>query len=300
MIRLILKQHRFGILGFGLILAAMVGALAWLASYFGGLDIAGCRGLTTPDCMAVSAAVNAAALPTVMLRSAATPVAIFAGVFPGTPIIAAEVERSTAVIPWTIGRSRIRWLVPRLLLIGLLLGVLTAAIGIALDAITQAIYAWIPVSANLRDYETRGWFIPARALVGFAAGVLAGAVLGRALPGLLAGMVVAAVIAGAFAGLGTVWNNGASAVVDQADEGAIVTRLVLLDRSTGAYVDYAEAEATVSPDDPAFAQRYTEVSLGVPGVDARLLVARECAVLLGATLLLGAASLLVIQRRRPY
>jgi hypothetical protein len=297
-IRLIVKQHRFGILGFGLILAVHAAMLGALAVYFGGLGIAACHGLTTPECMAVSAAVNSVGSLTVMLRAAATPIAIFAGVFLGTPVIATEIERGTAVIPWTIGRSRVRWLLPRVLVIGLLLAVLATAVGLALDAIEQAVFPWIPVSANLRDYEMRGWLIPARALAGFAAGLLAGAVLGRALPGLLAGMVAAAVVAGAVIGLGALWNDAASSVVGHDDEGAIVTRIVLLDGTSGRYVEYAEAEATVAPDDPSFSERYTEVSLGVPGADSPLVVGR--AVLGGVSLVLLAGSVLVTDRRRPY
>lgn len=298
-IRLIVKQHRFGILGFGLILAVLAAVLWALAVYFGGLGIAACHGLTTPECMAVSAAVNSVGPLTVMLRTAATPIAIFAGVFLGAPVIATEIERGTAVLPWTIGRSRVRWLLPRVLVIGLLLAVLASAVGLTLDAIQQALFPWIPVSANLGDYETRGWLIPARALAGFAAGLLAGAVLGRALPGLLAGMVTAAVITGAVIGLGALWNDAASSVVDH-DEGAIVTRIALFDSVSGRYVDYAEAEATVAPDDPSFPERYTEVSLGVPGADSRLVVGRECAVLGGVSLVLLAGSVLVTDRRRPY
>ncbi len=298
-IRLIFKQYRFGILGFGLILSVLAASLWGLAIYFSGLGIAACHNVTTPDCMAVAAAINAVGTLTVMLRVSATPVAIFAGVFLGVPIIATEIERGTAVLPWTMSRSRVRWLLPRILAIGLLLAVLSAAIGLALDAIEQALFPWLAVTSNLRDYEMRGWLVPVRAIAGLGAGLLAGAVLGRALPGLLAGLAVAACVTGIAIVLGASWNEATSAVVGQ-DEGAIVTRIVLFDSISGRYVDYAEAEATVPTTDPSFSERYTEVSLGVPGSDSPLVVSRESALLGGVALFLTAGAVLVADRRKPY
>jgi len=75
---------------------------------------------------------------------------------------------------------------------------------------------------------------------------------------------------------------------------------VLRDQTTDEYIDYASAEALISQADPRFAERFTEVPLGVPGKDAPIVVGRECAALVLASVALVAGSFMVANRRRPY
>ena len=98
------------------------------------------------------------------------------------------------MLPWTLGRSRIRWFLPRILIVGAIIALLATLLGLALDALQQSLTPWVPIWSSLTFYEARGWLVPARALVGFAAGVFAGATFGRSLPGLLAGLVIGAVL----------------------------------------------------------------------------------------------------------
>jgi hypothetical protein len=142
------------------------------------------------------------------LQGVATPAVMFAGVYLGAPIIASEIERGTAVLPWTMGESRLRWLAPRVLLVGLWLTVFSMAIGLGLDRIHEiAVSPHIPITANLYDYEQRGWIVPARALVAFAAAILVGAVLGRALPALLAGLALSGVVVAGVLVIGSILNG---------------------------------------------------------------------------------------------
>jgi hypothetical protein len=172
------------------------------------------------------------------------------------------------------------------------------AIGLGLDRIhATAVSPRLPITANLYDYEMRGWLVPARAMVALAAGLVAGAVLGRALPALLAAL---------FRGrsrrvlvLGSIL-NGSGAERVAFNDGSIVNSLVLIDNTTGAYIGYAEADSIISQGDLAFAERFTEVPLGVPGNAAPIVVGREALALLAGAAVLFIAGALVTDRRRPY
>ncbi len=298
-IRLTIKQHRFGIVGFGLILLAFTAGAAALAAYFASLGLQACDNDTSPACMAISQQLGAVNGPYSLLRAASLPVAVLAGVFVGVPIVAGEIERGTAVLPWTLGRSRIRWFLPRVVIVGAIIALLATLLGLALDAMQQSLNPWTPITSNLTAYEGRGWLVPARALVGFAAGVLAGAVLGRSLPGLLAGLVIGAVLVVGVIPLADGWNRANQTDVT-GDRGALALDLGLRDLSSGDILSYDEGEAILSPDDPEFPERFEEVRLGVPGSSSSLVIGREVATHALEVLVLLGASGVVVNRRRPY
>jgi hypothetical protein len=249
--------------------------------------------------MAITQQIGAVNGPYSLLRAAPLPVAVLAGVFVGVPIVAGEIERGTAILPWTLGRSRIRWFLARLVIIGAILTVLATSLGLALDALQQSLNPWTPITSNLTDYEGRGWLVPARAIVGFAAGVLTGSVLGRSLPGLLAGMVIGVVLVVGVIPLADGWNR-ANLIAVTGDRGALDLGLALRDRGSGEIVSYQEGEAIMSPDDPAFPERFEEVRIGVPGADSSLVIVREVATHALEVLALLGASVIVVDRRRPY
>jgi hypothetical protein len=298
-VRLTIKQHRFGIVGFGLILLAFSAGAAALAAYFASLGLAACENDTSSACMAISQQISAVNMPYSLLRAASLPVAVLAGVFLGVPIVAGEIERGTAVLPWTLGRSRIRWFLARLIIIGAILTLLTTLLGLALDAMQQSLNPWAPITSNLADYEGRGWLVPARALVGFAAGVLTGSVLGRSLPGLLAGLVIGVVLVVGVIPLADGWNR-ANRIDVTGDRGGLDLGLALRDRSSGEIVSYQEGEAIMSPDDPAFPERFEEVRIGIPGSDSSLVIGREVTTHALEVIALLGASVTVVNRRRPY
>lgn len=299
-IRLILAQYRFGLVGFSLILGVIAGALWGLATFFASLGLERCVGATSVECVDLMARAASYTVIWGTLQGVATPAVMFAGVFVGAPIIASEIERGTAVLPWTIGGSRLRWLAPRILIAGSWLLVFSMAIGLGLDRIhATAVSPHVPITANLYDYEMRGWLVPARAMVALAAGLVAGAVLGRALPALLAGVALSGVVVAGVLVLGSVL-NGSGAERVAFNDGSIVNSLVLIDNTTGAYIGYAEADTIISQGDPAFAERFTEVPLGVPGSASPIVVGREALALLAGAAVLFIAGALVTDRRRPY
>lgn len=298
-VRLTLKQHRFGVVGFGLILLGFTGVTVALAAYIGSLGLAACENTTSEACRAIFQQLTAINLPTSLIRAASLPVAVLAGVFIGVPSVATEIERRTAVLPWTLAESRLAWFLPRVLILVAVVGVLSIGLGLALDGLQQSIDPLVSIRADLTDYEGRGWLIPARALVGFGAGVFAGSVLGRSLPGLLAGLVLAVVLVVVVIQIGDGWNH-AEQVDVTGDRGALRLGLGLRDMTSGAIVSYEQGESIMSPADPAFAERFVEVRLGVPGSASSRIVAREVTVHAVEVLALLGASGVVVNRRRPY
>jgi hypothetical protein len=297
-VRLTLKQHRFGIIGFGLILLAFVVAVAAIAAYLSNLGVAACQQDPSAACRVVLQQASTINLPANLLRAGSLPVAVLAGVFLGVPIVAAEVERGTAVLPWVLARSRVGWLLERILIVGVCVVVPATLLGLALDGLQQSVTTF-PIGASLADYEGRGWLVPARACVGFAAGVFAGTVVGRSLPGLLVGLVLAVVLVLGVIALGDAWNRADLTVLTD-DRGALVLDAGLRDRGSGAILSYAAAEAILPADDPAFAERFEDVRLGIPGSRSPVVVGREVALhSLELVVLLG-ASAFAVNRRRPY
>lgn len=297
-VRLTLKQHRFGVVGFGLVLLAFAVAGAVVAAYFAMLGVAACEQDPAPTCRAVLQQASTINQPANLVRAASLPVAVLAGVFLGAPIVAAEIERGTAVLPWVLARSRVRWLLGRVLTVGSCVALLATLLGLALDALQQSITT-VPIGASLADYEGRGCLVPARALVGFAAGVFAGTVLGRSLSGLLMGLVIAVVLVLGVVGLGGAWNRADQTVLTD-DRGALVLDAGLRDRGSGEILTYAAAEAMIPADDPAFTERFEPVRLGIPGFRSPVVVGREVALHGLEVLVLLGASAVAVDRRRPY
>jgi hypothetical protein len=298
-IRLTIKQHRFGVLGFGLILLALAAVAGALAGYLGSLDLAACDDGPSAACVEVGTRIQAVTPLALLIEAGSLPTAIIAGVFVGVPLVATEIERGTAVLPWTFGRSRVAWLLPRLVILGSVLAVLATLPGLALDALVQATDPDVPIAENLALHEIRGWLVPARALVGFGAGVFAGAVLGRTLPGLLVGLLIAGALVIGVIPLADSWNR-ADQVVLADPRGALALGGALRDTATGEIVSYAEVGGIMSLDDPAFPERFEEVRLGIPGSSAPLVIGRELASHGVELLILLGASVLVVHRRRPY
>lgn len=297
--RLTFKQHRFGLVGMGLILLGIAASAAAFALFIGSLGLADCATVTTASCLAAGERLAGVNTPLSLIRAGALPVAVIAGVFLGVPIVASEIEDGTASIPWTLSRSRARWLMARVLIIGAVLLTLTACVGLALDGVQQALAPQVPITANLATYEGRGWLVPVRATVGFACGVFAGAALGRSLSGLLMGSVIAVALVGGVIPIGDAWNRTNEQDVT-GDQGAIDLDLGLRDHTTGRVLTYEQGEAILPPADPLFNEQFEEVRLGVPGDQSSLVIGREVAIHGLEVLVLLGSAFAIVDRRRPY
>jgi hypothetical protein len=108
------------------------------------------------------------------------------GVFVGAPLVARELESGTFRFAWTLARSRVQWIVTKLVLLALVLTAFTLAF--------SALFTWWygPFDAitgrmtSYGAYEISGLIFAARALFGFTLGALLGLAIRRTVPAMAA------------------------------------------------------------------------------------------------------------------
>ncbi len=108
------------------------------------------------------------------------------GVFIGAPLLAREFETGTFRFAWTQGRSRVEWIVTKLVLLAVVLTALTLAF--------SALFTWwygpfATISGRMfpsGSYEVSGLVFAGRTLFGFALGVLVGLFVRRTVPAMAA------------------------------------------------------------------------------------------------------------------
>lgn len=108
------------------------------------------------------------------------------GVFVGAPLVARELESGTFRFAWTQGRTRVRWGVTKLAL----LGVSLTAIALAFSALFSWWYGpFDAVSGRMTTYgayEVAGVTFAARTVFGFTLGALLGLLIRRTVPAMAA------------------------------------------------------------------------------------------------------------------
>ncbi len=122
------------------------------------------------------------------------------GIFVGAPLVARELESGTFRFAWTLARSRVQWVVTKLLLLAAVLAVGT----LAFSALATWWYGpFDAINGRLSSYgayEITGVIFAARTLFGFALGALLGVLIRRTVPAMAAtaaiwiGVVLSSVI----------------------------------------------------------------------------------------------------------
>lgn len=108
------------------------------------------------------------------------------GVFVGAPLVARELESGTFRFAWTQGRSRVQWIITKLVLLALVL----TALALAFSALFTWWYGPFDAIASRMSpsgaYETSGLVFAARTLFGFTLGALLGLLIRRTVPAMAA------------------------------------------------------------------------------------------------------------------
>jgi hypothetical protein len=124
---------------------------------------------------------------------------VLIGVFLGAPLLAREIEAGTFRFAWTQEVGRTRWLLAKLLMLGLAV--------VAVCLVTGALAAWwlhpfdvVGVSSRWQAGEFDGspLALAGWGLLAFAAGVLAGVLIKRTVPAMAATAVAVTAVLGAF------------------------------------------------------------------------------------------------------
>lgn len=185
------RQHRVALAGVfvvlgGLGLLMLVNGLAMHHAYTSvGLDA--CGKLDGPSCQSQLTAFQqhyqswADHLPQLLMLLPG-----LIGVFVGAPLVARELESGTFRFAWTQARSRVQWIVTKLVLLALVLT------GVALTF--SALFTWWygpfdAITGRMSPngaYEVSGLVFAARTLFGFTLGALLGLLIRRTVPAMAA------------------------------------------------------------------------------------------------------------------
>lgn len=299
-IRLTLKQQRFEITVLALATMAMavvalvvIGRLIALPG-----EIAGCQNPVT--CAALGQELFQLQPRAFPIAALSAVIPVFAGLVIGIAVVAREIERGTAWLPWSFSPSRRTWLLRRVAVLGAIVGVMALVPAVTSEMLASAANPDVDLAASFRETGTRGPVIIARALSAFGLAVLAGAVLGRTLPALLLGIAaIAAVSVGITLGHDMWLRAEAYPIPDSASVDDAFIRDLAYELPDGRLVDWDTAWTQLADPNSnpveAFAQRY----IGIPGELAPEKRAREAAIILGVGVLAAAASIVVVERRRP-
>jgi hypothetical protein len=110
------------------------------------------------------------------------------GAFVGGPLVARELESGTYRFAWTQGRSRVRWIVAKLVILATVLTAL--ALGFSF-LFTWWYGPWLTLAGRMNPsqaYEVSGLVFAARTLFAFMLGALAGTLIRRTVPAMAATM----------------------------------------------------------------------------------------------------------------
>lgn len=231
---------------------------------------------------------------------------LVAGVVAGSVLVAREIEHRTAQFAWSIGPSRRRWYLDRLLPVMLVAVGAVVLASITAEILEAARMPWFDAVASASDYGLRGPIVVALAFAALGVAVLVGSVVGRMLPALLIAAVLAVGIRSVVAGLAPYGEP--LVALDESALGSGLDYPLMVDQAylspDGRMLTTAEALAQVpgGTSDPYtwLSENFTTVALGVASRDVWRVELRESALLL----VIGVAGLtgawFVVSRRRPY
>ena len=234
-----------------------------------------------------------------------TPFAV--GLVLGVPVVAREVEGRTAPIAWTLSRSRFRWLMQRVIPLGVFVIVVSAAVGIGSELVTRTNpFADYTANPGFADYTSRGLMLPIRGLVVLAVAIAVGAVVPRQLPALLlATGVTVALFVGLTLGMDA-WMTSEAKPIPMADVrvgGPRIFDAAYRKDATGEVIsmnDFYNRYGDVAlPDGEQDPPGFTQVAIGIPGEQYPTWAAREAVILGTLAVAGGALATLVVTRRRP-
>jgi ABC-type transport system involved in multi-copper enzyme maturation permease subunit len=185
------RQHRFALAGVlavlgGLGLFMLFNGLAMHHAY-SSLGLDSCGQLSGPNCQTQLTAFQqdyfswANHVPQLLMILPG-----LIGVFVGAPLVARELESGTFRFAWTQGRSRVQWIVTKLVL----LAVVRTALALAFSALFTWWYGpFDAITGRMSSsgaYEISGLVFAARTLFGFTLGVLLGLLIRRTVPAMAA------------------------------------------------------------------------------------------------------------------
>lgn len=271
-------------------------------------------GAVTPGCLK-SAAIRVADCADTraffdVARIAGGLVVGFAGLPPavgavlGAQLVAREIEHGTAPFSWTIARSRVRWLIEATLALGLVVVVMLIPMAVIGHLLTGAVDPSTDPASSLDGFGYRGPALLMRGITMFSIGILLGALTGRILPALLIAAFPAVLLIAFGTSLGIA--GMPAEVIGRMGQPLIANSFVFDERfeaEDGALktVDEAYASAPAGTDPEGWVEyHFRRVAIGIPARRYPEVEVRSTVALAIISLLVWAAALGVVERRRPY
>jgi hypothetical protein len=304
--RLTFRLQRSTIAFAAFVCLGLAGFAAWLAMNVRSM-LAECESAAASGACGTVSVFGSPMGDPVMLTQLAIGVAMYAvPLVLGVPVVTQEIERRTAMIAWPLARSRLRWLAWRagsVLVIGL------ALIGMMAFAAEQLAGASDPdTDLGFLSHGSRGISLVVRSTLMLVVAVLLGAAIGRLLPSLLIGIALAVGLSTTVAALPPYGVASTELRLSGSDfEGGYPLQTGHAYRAPdGTPISDDEAEAMLmavfeeySPELPPDSALPQDVHYGIAGSRYAEVLARESAVLVGTTVLVGGVAAVVVQRRRP-
>ena len=225
---------------------------------------------------------------------------LLAGLLLGAPLIARELDKGTARLAWSLGPSRRRWYVQRVLPILVVTSLAAMTIGIVSEQLTALFSPGVDLANSFVNFHNRGVLIASSALLLASVAVAVGSVVGRQIPTLL----LALILGGAtLLALGEVHKRIlAGEVVRLTGENYYAHDLVVgegrFELPDGRLVTWDQMVA----EDPTIMERefnYPYVEFGIPRERYREVETREALVHVALSLVFLGAGAVVVGRRRP-
>jgi hypothetical protein len=225
---------------------------------------------------------------------------ILAGLLLGGPLVARELDKGTARLAWSLGPSRRRWYLQRVLPILVVVGLSAMIIGIVSEQLTALFAPDVDLTRSFIGFHTRGVLIATGALLVASIAVAVGSVVGRLVPTLLLALILGGVTLLAIAEVDQkiLANETVRLTGDNQYTNDLVVGEGRFELPDGRLVTFDEL-AVYDPKVLENGFDYPYVQFGIPRERYREIETREAlAQVVFAVLFVGAGAL-VVSRRRP-
>ncbi len=225
---------------------------------------------------------------------------VLAGLLLGAPLVAREIDRGTARLAWSLGPSRRRWYLQRILPILVVVVLTSMAIGMVAEQLVALFAPGVDLANSFVSFHTRGVLLATSALLIASVAVAVGSVLGRQIPTLLLALVLGGTTLLAIAEVDArlLAGDAVRLTGDNPYSNDLIVGQGRFELPDGRLLTWDELVA----DDPSILDRgfeYPYVEFGIPRERHREVEAREAAAAVILSLLFLGGGAFVVARRRP-
>lgn len=225
---------------------------------------------------------------------------LLAGLLLGAPLIARELDRGTARLAWSLGPSRRRWYLQRVLPVLVVVSLTAMTIGVVSEQLTALFAPEVELANSFIGFHGRGVLLATSALLLASIAVAVGSIVGRQIPTILLALLLGGATVLAVTEIDKRVLTGEAVRLTGEDYYThdLVTDEGRFELPDGQLVTYDELIAI----DPTIMERefnYPYVTFGIPRERYREIEAREALVHVVLSLGFLAVGAVVVGRRRP-